>query len=217
MRSRGLFAGLIVLAALAAAPAAADKRSDTLRFAYDQSVENIDPYFNNVRLGVILRHQIWDTLIYRDPDTGQYKPHLATAWRVVDDRTLEFDLRRGVKFHDGQEFTADDVVYTLNFVSNPANKAVTQQYVSWIERAEKLDPYKVRIVTKQPTPSALEYLSSPVMIHPHQHYRAVGPKGMNEKPIGSGPYRVVQHVLGKSIALERNPDYFGPPAKIARV
>jgi peptide/nickel transport system substrate-binding protein len=194
MRNRGLFAGLIFLAALAAAPAAADKRSDTLRFAYDQSVENIDPYFNNVRLGVILRHQIWDTLIYRDPDTGRYKPHLATAWRVID-----------------------DVVYTLNFVSNPANKAVTQQYVSWIERAEKLDPYKVRIVTKQPTPSALEYLSSPVMIHPHQHYRAVGPKGMNEKPIGSGPYRVVQHVLGKSIALERNPDYFGPPAKIARV
>ena len=217
MRNRGLFAGLIFLAALAAAPAAADKRSDTLRFAYDQSVENIDPYFNNVRLGVILRHQIWDTLIYRDPDTGQYKPHLATAWRVIDDRTLEFDLRRGVKFHDGQEFTADDVVYTLNFVSNPANKAVTQQYVSWIERAEKLDPYKVRIVTKQPTPSALEYLSSPVMIHPHQHYRAVGPKGMNEKPIGSGPYRVVQHVLGKSISLERNPDYFGPRAKIARV
>jgi peptide/nickel transport system substrate-binding protein len=217
MGSRGLFAGVVVLAALAAAPATADKRSDTLRFAYDQSVENIDPYFNNVRLGVILRHQIWDTLISRDPASGEYKPHLATAWRTIDDKTLEFDLRRGVKFHDGQEFTADDVVYTLNFVSNPANKAVTQQYVSWIDHAEKLDPYKVRIVTKQPTPSAIEYLSSPIVIHPHEHYAKGGPKLMNEKPVGSGPYRVVQHVLGKTILLERNPDYFGPPAKIGKV
>jgi peptide/nickel transport system substrate-binding protein len=208
-----------VLAAvlLAAGPALAGKRDDTLRFAYDQSVENIDPYFNNVRLGVILRPHIWDTLVRRDPVSGEYQPHLATAWRQVDDRTLELDLRRGVKFHNGQEFTADDVVYTLNFVSNPANKAVTQQYVNWIERAEKLDAYKVRIVMRQPTPSAIEYLSSPVVVHPHLHYAEVGPKGMNEKPIGTGPYRVVQHVLGKLIVLERNPDYFGMPAKIRRV
>ncbi|MFX5693393.1 ABC transporter substrate-binding protein, partial [Acinetobacter baumannii] len=77
--------------------------------------ENVDPYYNSVRIGVILGQQVWDTLIYRDPKTNEYRGQLATAWRWIDDRTLELDLRQGVKFHNGEEFDADDVVFTLNF------------------------------------------------------------------------------------------------------
>lgn len=205
----------------AAGPALAGKAENSIRFAYDQAPENVDPFFNNVRIGVILGQHVWDTLVYRDPNTGEYKGQLASAWRQVDDKTIEFDLRRGVKFHNGQDFTADDVVYTLNFVSKPENKVVTQANVSWIDHAEKVDPYKVRLVTKQVFPAAIEYLAGPVVIHPHEYYEKVGPKGQNEKPIGSGPYRVTSHVIGKSITLERNPDYFkdspkGQP-KIAKI
>jgi peptide/nickel transport system substrate-binding protein len=57
-------------------------------------------------------------------------------------------------------------------------------------------------------PAAIEYLAGPVVIHPNEYYEKVGPKGMNEKPVGSGPYRVTNHVFGKSITLEKNPDYF---------
>lgn len=85
-----------VLALGAAGPADAQKRANTIRFAYDQVPENIDPYFNNVRIGVIIAHQVWDTLIYRDPTTNEYKGQLATAWRWINDTTLELDLRRGV-------------------------------------------------------------------------------------------------------------------------
>lgn len=199
---------LCVSLLLATAPALADKASNTIRFAYDQAPENVDPFFNNVRIGVIIGAHVWDTLVYRDPNTGEYKGQLATAWRQVDDKTIEFDLRRGVKFHDGQEFTADDVVYTLNFVAKPENKVVTQANVNWIDRAEKVDSHKVRVVTKQIFPAAIEYLAGPVVIHPHRYYEQAGPKGQNEKPVGSGPYRVTSHVLGKSVTLERNPDYF---------
>ncbi|KAF0118204.1 MAG: peptide/nickel transport system substrate-binding protein [Xanthobacteraceae bacterium] len=205
------FFGMILGVALAAglaAPAEAQKRQNTIRFAYDQVPENVDPYFNNVRIGVIIAHQVWDTLIYRDPKTNEYKGQLATAWRWVDDRTLELDLRRGVKFHNGAEFTADDVVYTLNFVANPANRSTTQSNVNWIERVEKVDSHKVRIVTKRPFPAAIEYLAGPIVIHPAAYYEQAGPKGMNEKPVGSGPYRVVEHQIGRSITLQRNPDYF---------
>jgi len=195
-------------AALASQPALASKRDKTVRFAYDQAPENVDPFFNNVRIGVIIGQHVWDTLVYRDPSTGEYKGQLASAWRQVDDKTIEFDLRQGVKFHNGDEFDADDVVYTMNFVSKPENKVVTQANVSWIDHAEKVDKHKVRIVTKQVFPAAIEYLAGPVVIHPHAYYEKVGPKGQNEKPVGSGPYKVTSHVIGKSITLERNPDYF---------
>jgi peptide/nickel transport system substrate-binding protein len=204
---------LSLVAALFAAfaavtPSVAAKRDNTIRFAYDQVPENVDPYFNNVRIGFIIGQQVWDTLIYRDPRTNEYKPQLATRWMWVNDKTLELELRRGVKFHDGEEFDADDVVYTLNFVSKPESRVVTRQNVDWIERAEKLDKYKVRIVTKRPFPAAIEYLAGPVVIHPHKYYSKVGPQGMNEHPVGSGPYRVVKHAVGKFIRLERNTDYF---------
>jgi peptide/nickel transport system substrate-binding protein len=225
---RRWFGPLCLSAALAVAPALlgpsparADKAANTIRFAYDQAPESIDPFFNNVRIGVIIGQHVWDTLVYRDPNTNEYKGQLATAWRQIDDKTIEFDLRRGVKFHDGSEFTADDVVYTLNFVSKPENKVTTQANVNWIARAEKVDPYKVRVVTKEVFPAAIEYLAGPVVIHPAAYYEKVGPKGQNEKPVGSGPYKVTSHVIGKSVTLERNADYFkdSPKAqpKIAKI
>ena len=110
-----------------AMPAHAGKKDNSIRLAANQVPESLDAYFNNVRIGVILAHHIWDHLVSRDPKTNEYKPSLATAWRWVDNQTLEFDLRKGVKFHNGEPFDADDVVYTLNFVSKPENKSTTQQ------------------------------------------------------------------------------------------
>jgi peptide/nickel transport system substrate-binding protein len=207
------FAAAIGAMLIAALPAIAAKKDNTVRFAYDQVLENVDPYFNNVRLGVIMGQTAWDTLIYRDPVTSEYKSQLATSWKWIDEKTLELELRQGVKFHNGDAFSADDVVFTLNFIADAANKVTSQQNVNWIAGAEKLDPYKVRIKTKRPFPAAIEYLAGPIVIHPHAYYAKVGPKGMNEKPVGSGPYKIVEHTLGKSIKLERNPDYWAASPK----
>jgi peptide/nickel transport system substrate-binding protein len=75
-----------VPALLGPAPALADKRSNTIRFANNQAPRSIDPFFNNVRIGVIIGQHVWDTLVYRDPNTGEYKGQLATAWRQVTTR-----------------------------------------------------------------------------------------------------------------------------------
>jgi peptide/nickel transport system substrate-binding protein len=206
--SKALALLLACAAMTAGGPALAQKAANTVRFAYDQAPENVDPFFNNVRIGVIIGANVWDTLVYRDPATNEYKGQLATAWKQVDDKTIEFDLRQGVKFHNGEEFDADDVVYTLNFIAKPESKVVTQGNVNWIEKAEKLDKYKVRLTTKDVFPAAIEYLAGPVVIHPNEYYEKVGPKGQNEKPVGSGPYKVVNYVPGKSITLELNKDYF---------
>ena len=207
MLGRSMLAA-VLLASTAVMPASAAKKDNSIRFAYDQVLENIDPYFNNVRLGVIMSHAVWDTLIYRNPNTNQYEPGLATSWKWIDDRTLELELRQGVKFHNGEPFDADDVVYTLNFASDPANKATAQQNISWVEKAEKVDQYRVRIKTKRPFPAAIEYLAGPIPMHPNEYYAKVGPKGMNEKPVGTGPYKVVEHDIGKLIRLEANKDYW---------
>ncbi len=186
----------------------ASKKDDTVRFAYDQAPESVDPFFNNVRIGVIIGANVWDTLVYRDATTNEYKGNLAKSWKQIDERTIEFDLREGIKFHNGEEFDADSVVYTLNFVADPANKVTTQANVNWIEKATKISKYKVRISTKKVFPAAIEYLAGPVVIHPAKYYAEVGPKGMNAKPIGTGPFKVSQYTPGKSITLERNADYF---------
>jgi peptide/nickel transport system substrate-binding protein len=69
------------LMAVSATPADAGKRDNSLKIAADQVPESIDSYFNNIRIGVIITHMIWDHLVYRDPKTNEYKGGLATGWR----------------------------------------------------------------------------------------------------------------------------------------
>lgn len=215
-----LIAGTTAAAALGEStkPAFADKAHDRLRIAWDAEIDNADAYFNTNRDGILLARMVWDQLIERDPVTGKHLPELATAWRWVDDLTLEFDLRQGVTFHDGQPFSADDVVYTLNFVSNPANKVLNTTNVGWIKGAEKLADFKARVHLKAPFPAALEYIAGPIPIYPHVYYAKVGPDGMGRKPIGTGPYKVTDLVAGKSIDLEKNAAYWeGSPKGIPKI
>jgi peptide/nickel transport system substrate-binding protein len=149
-------AGLAVVASAGAAWA--DKANDTLRAAFTKELENVDSYFNSSREGVVLQRAVWDGLIYRDPVTNEYKGNLATSWEWIDDTTLEFELREGVTFHNGEAFNADDVVYTVNFVAKAENGVKTQRNVNWMDSAEKIDDYTVRIHLKEKFPAAIEFL-----------------------------------------------------------
>ena len=113
-----------VLLGAGAMPAAAQKSADTLRIVMRDALPNIDPYYNNLRTGVVMHHQGWDALVYRNPDTFKLEPLLATEWKLPDATTIEFTLRPGVKFHDGSPFTADDVVYTINLDCRSGEPAV---------------------------------------------------------------------------------------------
>src|SRR5262249_6954765 len=116
-------------------------------------------------------------------------------------------------FHNGAAFDADDVVYTFNLVSNPDSKVFTPSNVNWIESAEKLDPYKVRIHLKRPFPAALEYLALVTPIYPHDYRAQVGPEGMGKAPVGSGPYKIVRVDGVREIDMVRNDDYFAESPK----
>ncbi|WP_407050782.1 ABC transporter substrate-binding protein [Methyloraptor flagellatus] len=186
----------------------AGKANDTLVYASDSEPENISPYHNNLREGVIIARHAWETLIYRNPTTGAYEPYLATSWTWVDPVTLDLELRQGVTFHDGSPFTADDVVFTFNYVLTPEAKVVTKQNVAWMASTEKLGDYKVRIHLKGPFPAALEYLSGPDAILPAAYFKKVGLDGFAKAPIGTGPYRIVSVDSGKGVKLEKSKTYW---------
>ncbi|MGF6528306.1 ABC transporter substrate-binding protein [Variovorax sp. PvP013] len=213
-----ILAGLL---AVGAASVHAGKANDTLTYASDSEVENVSPYHNNMREGVILAAMAWDTLIYRDTRTGEFKPQLATSWKWDSPTALNVTLRQGVTFQNGDRFSADDVAYTFNEVTSADAKIATRQNTDWIRNVEKIGEYQVRINLKTPFPAALEYLSGPTPIYPAAYFRKVGLEGYSKAPIGTGPYRITAVVPGQGVTMVRNAAYFKdspvPQPKIGNV
>jgi len=203
----------MALLGAAAIPAMAQKSADTLRIVMRDALPNIDPYYNNLRTGVVMHHQGWDGLVYRDPDTFKLEPLLATEWKQPDATTIEFTLRPGVKFHDGSAFTADDVVYTINLIADPTSRLSTPANYNWLEKAEKTGDLSVRVTMKRPNPAALEYFALVIPIYPKAYREKVGAEGYAKAPVGAGPYKMTKVEPGVSIDFERFEDYWAGSPK----
>ena len=220
MKRIGLFGLMTAMAlTLGVHDARADKSDDTLRIAWGSNgvMHTADNYYGNTRAGIWFTKSVWDTLIERDPVTREYKGNLATDWTWIDDTTLEFNLRKGVKFHNGEPFDADDVVYTYTRMSTDEGVKI-KRLVNWIDTVEKIGQYTVRIRTKTAFPQAIEYLTGPLPIYPNEYYEKVGTEGMSKMPVGTGPYKVVKMKPGEEYTLVRNDDYnWGGPKSKAKI
>ena len=204
---------VVALAAmLATAPAMAQKSADTLRAVDWTQIADVTPYYNQIRDGIVISLHAWDALVYRDPDTFANKPLLATSWKFIDDTTLEFSLRKGVKFHDGSPFSADDVVYTYNSILN--DKLVsTPSNFTWLAGTEKVDDYTVRVKLKRIFPAAIEYIGMVLPIMPKAYREKVGVEAYSKAPIGTGPYRITKVDGASEFDFERFDDYFADSPK----
>ena len=208
----------ISFAVLASFPAFAGKDNDTLIWATATEMDTPDLYYGNQREALITAYAQCDSLLYRDPKTNEYLPLLATSWRWLDDTTLEMELRKGVKFHDGTDFDAQDVADTLNHLAAPDSDMKIRVVVDWIKNVEVVDTHKIRIHTKGPTPAAFEYLSGTSPIYPSGHYQKApevpGADGKTRRdwgavlPVCTGPYKIESYQPGQSLTLVKNPDYF---------
>ena len=111
----------------------ADKSDDTLVIAFKREITNLDYHYGTKTEYLILADMIDDSLFYVENDNLSYVPSLASDYKVVNDVTLDVNLKKGVKFHDGAEMTADDVVYTYNFIiKNDKNRRHTK-LASWLK------------------------------------------------------------------------------------
>jgi len=196
---------LIGALALAAAPADADKASNTLRLSAAQPVQTLSYYFDPSPDTVFESEAVFDDFISYDVKRAKFEPLLAKAWRRVDPTTLEFDLRDDVTWQDGEPFTSADVVSTLQWLADPKTVLRFKQNWSWIAKAEALGPYRVRVTAKEPTPYDLMRFAYVTAILPNHQPGTPQDKGYH--PIGTGPYRAMQVDDTKGIVLERNPAY----------
>ena len=147
-------------------------------------------------------------------------PDLAESFTVANATTLEFKLRKGVKFQDGSDFTADDVKFTLERVADEKNAAPNRSKVTAIQDIQIADPYTLRIVTKAPFAPLLNYLTNTrtaTQIVSRTAIKANGDEAFGRRPVGTGPYIVKNWKSGESLELEAFPGAFSGAPKVARV
>ena len=167
----------------------------------------------------MLEH-IYDRLLDRDAKTFKPKPMLATEWKILNDTTWEFKLRKGVKFHNGEPFTAASVKATIDYALDPAVKShfAANAYWGLVKEVQVVDDHTVRFVTKLPWPNLVDSASlTNSLIMPAKALKELGPAKLAEKPIGTGPFKFVEWRRDERLVLERNPDYWAGPADVSRV
>ena len=179
------------------------------------SAENLvgqwDPYNNTSLAHDRLQQIVFDNLVQRDEELNLV-PGLATSWDLVDDRTWEFKLRQGIKFHDGQDFTAKDVKASIEHASNPSTVA-SFYYVRQLE-VEIVDDYTVRIHTGEPYAALVSAAlcagqGAPITCHEDLDK---GSEWMQQKFNGTGPYKWVRYGgEAGGVELTAYPDYWGGP------
>lgn len=177
--------------------------------------QHFDPTTMISTADYLVNDMLYDGLINLGPK-GKH-PGLAESWVIsADGKQIDFKLRAGVKFHNGDALTAADVKFTFEKILAPDNThSYRRGFVDSLDRVEVVDPGTARFVLKQPWPAffttaryALTY------IVPKSYYEKVGAKGFQEKPVGTGPFRFAGMKTGEWVKFEANPQYWGGAPKI---
>jgi peptide/nickel transport system substrate-binding protein len=172
-----------------------------------------------------VQNRVQETLTYRDAETLEYVPLLARSWQFSPDGlTLTFQLRQGVTFSDGHPMTADDVVFSFDFLMNPVIAAPRERSVfEPVESVKKTSDYEVVFKFKRPYYEALELAGNTLYVMPKHFYGKFKPEEFNQSVgllMGTGPYKLRDPESwrpGTKIELLRNENYWGEPGPFARI
>jgi len=225
--------------ALSSATAMADDRPEVV-VAVNSLARTLEPAERDGNVDVRIVYSMYDTLIRWDflnpmpnGDT-RLVPGLATAWKRIDPRTLELTLRKGVKFHNGDEMTADDVVFTFSperLWGKDSALAYGRPYFGHLEKVEKIDAYTVRFTTAEPdlilekrlstyasfVVNARQWLDIKARVEKEnagkptdqqKDWKQTALKEIRWNPVGTGPYKFKSWRKDGFIELEAFDDYF---------
>jgi peptide/nickel transport system substrate-binding protein len=159
---------------------------------------------------------IYDRFIVRDAKTNEFAPELAESWKAVDDLTWEFKLKKGVKFHNGEDFNAESVKATIDVIQSAAFESQYKTRFDMVKEVQTPDPYTVIIKTDKPSPILLFRIAD-LMPMPPKFLKEKGVDALQQTPIGVGAYKFVKHVKDESLELVANPDYWGGKPPIDKV
>ncbi len=145
-------------------------------------------------------------------------PALADHWDYDEEQhQYTFYLRQDVLWHDGTEFSAEDVKFTLEAIMDPDNHSEIASNYEDITDIEVIDKHTISIMMKAPNVAMLDYLTIGILPKHLLDGKDLATDEFNQKPIGTGPYQLVEWNLGQSITLQRNEDYYGKKPEIERI
>ncbi|MEY3046590.1 MAG: hypothetical protein RL242_3432 [Pseudomonadota bacterium] len=210
-------------------------KAQTLKIGSTSEASSADPHFHNLGPNNALRRHIFQSLV--GTDTSQrLTPLLAESWKATDENTWEFKLRKNVKFHDGSDFTAQDVIYTVcripTVVDSPSSFTV---YTKAIQGMQAPNPHTLIVKTATPYPLLPTELSTWGIISAAANggqsakFNKEGCSDMGTPPssdafnsagpaaVGTGPFKLVSYIRGESTTLARNDNYWGTKSEWAEV
>lgn len=203
----------LVLAAAFCLPALASE----LRLAQVADVSSLDPHrVSDIYSANVIR-QIYSNLVQVN-ENMEIVPDLAEKWENPDSLTWIFHLRKGVKFHNGEPFTAADVKYSIGRIMDPKTASPGATHLKEIQSAEILDEHTVKIVTKRPfAPMLMSLTRYETSILNEKAVTEAGADYGSKAAVGTGPFKFVSWSRGDKVVLEKNGDYFRGPASIDTV
>lgn len=182
----------------------AKKVKEELIIAQDGESKSLDIHQGNDGFSLRANRLIYSRLVEAD-ENMQIHPGLAESWKQLDDKTMQFNLRKGIKFHNGDDFTAEDVKFSFERMMNSPRIAFV---LPPIERIDIVDDYTVNIVTKTPFGPLLAHLSHPALGMVSKKLLTENPEALKEKPIGTGSYKFKEWIYGDKLVLEKNEDFY---------
>jgi peptide/nickel transport system substrate-binding protein len=192
----------------------APPQRDVIIVGLSAAPDSLDPADHRSRLSETVLRDMFDGLVTRDSTSGVHL-ELAESMEWLDDQTLEFKLRQGVKFHDGTEMTADDVVFTFeriigeNMIEYPEpHTSPRLGLIAPLESIEKTDDYTVVMHFNAVWPPAMQMIVHQQIV-PKAYLEEVGTEGFVANPVGTGPFKFVSAKGLEEIVMERFDDYYG--------
>ena len=203
-----------ILFAVVAASLAASASANTLKMAYDADPVSLDPHEQLSGGTLQLSHMVFDPLVRWTQDL-QFEPRLAESWERVDDLTYRFKLRKGVSFHSGNPFTADDVCYTYERLKkSPDFKGLFEPFAN----CKVLGGHEVELSTHKPYPLVLHQVTY-IFPMDRKFYEGKdeiakhGDSFASKNVSGTGPYRVSSREQGVRVEFDRFADYWDKSSK----
>jgi len=210
LRSPRLFPGWALLFCIASLVQNVTAPAAELRIGLSGEVTSLDPHFLAAQPNLTVARHVFESLTDVDPQT-RLIPGLAERWRALDATNWEFNLRRGVKFHDGTELTAEDAAFSLQRpLSIKGSPGGFASFVRAVESTTVVDNYTLRVRTKYPYGALPEELNS-ILIVSKRHALNAGPEDFDSGRalIGTGPYKFLRYRRGDRLELVRHDDWWG--------